>query len=234
MGFTVTYSGITDKSIGCHAKSRPSVPAPVQKVKVSELAGRDGGYYDVENVYGDIAIQITFSFSQKNKLLWHQTYRAIKNWLLSGDNGDLKFSDDVGFHYRVKNVQIDSTDRIAWTIGEVTATFICDGYTYLDSGDTQINLAARIQNDYALCMPIYDITGNGAFTLTVNSKSMTGTVSTNLTIDTERMLAIQNGSTWVNTTVSGDYQDLWLKPGLNLLSITNGMTCKIKPQWRCL
>lgn len=232
--FTVTYNQVTDQSLGFHAKSRPSIPAPSRKVKVSSIAGRDGSYYDAENVFSDISIPIVFSFRKANKTQWAAMYRTLKKWLLSGDNGDLAFSDDPGYHYRVKSVQVVSTQRIAWTIGEVSVNFICDGYTYLNSGDSQINLTARIQNDYSLSMPIYYITGNGAFQLTVNGYSMEGTCNGNLTIDTERMLSIQNGSTWVNTTVSGDYQDLWLKPGMNLLSITSGFSCKITPQWRCL
>lgn len=231
--FTVTYNGITDRSLGCHAKTRPSIPAPVQKVVVSSIAGRDGSYYDAENLYSDISIQITFSF-KRGRDAWHSMYRQVKAWLLSGDNGNLSFSDDVGYHYRVKNVQITSAKRIAQTIGEVSATFACDPYTYLDSGDRQVNLTAKLHNDYSMCMPVYEVAGNGTFTLTVNSKAMVGTVNGNLTIDTERMLAMQGGSKWANTTVTGDYQDLWLKPGQNLLSITSGFTCKIKPQWRCL
>lgn len=233
--FAVTYNNKTDAQIGCHAKSRPSIPAPAQKVSITLIAGRDGSYFDPEDTVSDIVIPVTFSFRKQNKNLWHTVYRAIKAWLLtSEDRNILSFSDDPGFHYRVKNVQISSAERIAWTIGEVTAMFTCDGYTYLDSGDDAVNLTATLQNDHALCMPIYELTGNGAFTLTVNGNTMTGTCSSNLTIDTERMLALQSGATWFNTTVAGDYQGLWLVPGQNTLSITSGITCRIRPQWRCL
>ena len=232
--YTVTYNGITDKSVGCHAKKRPSVPAPQQRISVATVPGRDGSYYDASGCFEDISIQITFSFLERDKSQWASVYRAIKKWLLSGDNGDLKFSDDVGFHYRVRNVQITSAERLVWTIGEITAVFTCDGYTYLDSGDTAIALQANLQNDYSLSKPIYMISGNGECTLTVNGHSMVATVGGNLTIDTERMLAMQDGSTWVNTTVSGDYEDLWLKPGMNYLSATSGFTVTLKPQWRCV
>lgn len=232
--YTVTYNGITDKSVGCHAKKRPSVPAPQRRIAVATVPGRDGSYYDATDCFEDIAIQITFSFLKRDRSQWAAQYRAIKKWLLSGDNGDLKFSDDVGYHYRVRSVQITSTDRVTWSIGEVTAVFTCDGYTYLDSGDTPIALQANLQNDYSLSKPIYTITGNGECTLTVNGYSMAATIGGNLTIDTERMLAMQDGSTWVNTTVSGDYENLWLKPGMNYLSATSGFTVMITPQWRCV
>lgn len=234
MSFIVTYSGTTDQSVGCHAKSRPSVPAPGRRVSASTVLGMDGSYYDTDDAFEDIAIPIIFSFSNQNRNQWHTIYRSVKAWLLSGLNGDLRFSDDPGFHYRVKNVVINSTERIAFTIGEIAATFICEGYTYVDEGDTEISLQANIQNDYSTSKPIYTILGTGQCTLTVNGKTMTATVNQNLTIDTERMLAIQDGSTWVNTMVSGDYQDLWLHPGMNSLAITSGFTVTLKPQWRCV
>lgn len=235
MSFTVTYGGITDRSVGCHAKSRPSVPAPVRRVAVTTIAGRDGSYYDTDDHFEDIRIPITFSFnSNHDRDEWHTVYRQVKAWLLSGDNGDLSFSDDAGFHYRVRNVQITSSARMAWTIGEVTAEFYCDPYTYLDNGDTQINLASTIRNPYALCKPIYEITGNGTCTLTVNGHEFVVTVGTRATVDSERMITTRSDSTWANTTVTGDYQDLWFQPGDNTLTITGGFTCKITPQWRCL
>ena len=234
MSFTVTYNNITDQVVGCHAKTRPSVPAPVRRVAVSTIPGRDGSYYDTDNAFEDIVIPITFMFNDPNRNRWHTVYRNIKAWLLSGANGNLSFSDDSGMHYRVHNVVIVSTERTAFTIGEVDVRFCCDGYTYLDSGDTDISMPAQLNNEHSTAKPIYTIVGTGQCTLTVNGKTMTATVNQNLTIDTERMLAIQNGSTWVNTTVSGDYEDLWLKPGMNLLTITSGFTCTLKPQWRCV
>ena len=235
MSFTVTYNNITDKSVGVHAVTRPSVPAPVRDVNVSRIAGRDSAYYDDVGTVADIAIKIVFGFT-KSPDTWTTQYRALKKWLLSGSDGAyLKFSDDTGYHYKVHNVEITETERMSRMIGQVEAVFYCDGYTYLDSGDTQINLAATIANNYALCHPLYKITGNGACTLTVNSKTFViSAVSTGVDIDTDAMLSIGSNSVWVNTGVTGDYEDLYLKPGNNSLSITSGFTCKIVPRWRCL
>ena len=268
--YTVTYNGITDKSLGAHAKSRPSVPAPIPKVNVVELAGRDGAYYDAEGTFNDIAIQITFAWSsttfvwtptgtKKSAGNWFEKYRAIKNWLLSGDNGNLSFSDQSGYYYRVRNVEIVSTERTARIFGEVTAVFYCDGYTYLNTGDqwTKIltyytmtrdgvvsyhprKLSDTLDNSYALCHPIYQITGSGTLQIVVNDKGFNVTVNESATIDTERMLTLNEDSEWVNTTASGDYEDLWLPHGSSSWSVsyspqvTMGFEIFIKPQWRCL
>ena len=60
------------------------------------------------------------------------------------------------------------------------------------------------------------------------------TVSTKAYIDTDLMITLNNDSAWANTTVTGDYEDLWLKPGSNSFAITSGFTCSLTPNWRCL
>ena len=233
MRFVVTYNGITDESIGCHAQRRPSVPAPSRTVTVTDIRGRDGAYYDSDRTFNDVVIPIDFSFKAEARDRWHQRYRAIKQWLLSGDNGDLKFSDDAGYHYRVRNVAIRNTERSAFTIGVVQAEFVCEGYTYLDSGDNQISFASSIYNDHDICHPEYQISGNGTCTLTVNGKSFVATVNGTCLIDTDRMITSVNGA-WANTTATGDYEGLYLNPGSNTLSKTNGFTVLITPHWRCI
>ena len=70
--------------------------------------------------------------------------------------------------------------------------------------------------------------------LTVNGKTMKATVGQNLTIDTERMLAYRTDGTLMNTSVTGDYEDLYLQAGENEISITSGFSLKIIPNWRCM
>ena len=38
----------------------------------------------------------------------------------------------------------------------------------------------------------------------------------------------------MNTSVSGDYEELYLKPGENEISITQGFTLTVIPNWRRL
>lgn len=107
---------------------------------------------------------------------------------------------------------------------------------FLVSGKREYDYQSReIQyNPYDICHPIYKITGNGICTLTVNGKAMKATVGQNLTIDTERMIAYRKDGTMMNTSVSGDYEDLYLKPGENEISITQGFTLTVIPNWRRL
>ena len=78
------------------------------------------------------------------------------------------------------------------------------------------------------------ITGTGACTLTVNGKTMQATVNQDLTINTDRMISYNSQGASQNTLVTGDYEDLYLQPGDNTISITNRFTLQIIPEWRCL
>ena len=59
-------------------------------------------------------------------------------------------------------------------------------------------------------------------------------VGQNVTIDTELMIAYRMDGTMENTSVTGDYEDLYLKPGYNEIEITEGFEAKVIPNWRSL
>ena len=63
---------------------------------------------------------------------------------------------------------------------------------------------------------------------------MTANVGQNLTIDTDLMIAYRQDGTMQNTAVTGDYENLYLLPGDNVISITDGFDLKIIPNWRTL
>ena len=70
--------------------------------------------------------------------------------------------------------------------------------------------------------------------LTVNGNKMTANVGQNLTIDTDLMIAYRTDGTSQNTEVTGEYEDLWLPPGENSVSVTAGFSLTVIPNWRCL
>ena len=71
--------------------------------------------------------------------------------------------------------------------------------------------------------------------LKVNGKIMTvQNIGQNVTIDTERMITYRTDGTLANTSVNGDYEDLYLNPGYNEIEVTDGFDVEIVPNWRCL
>lgn len=223
---------MTSDSIGLLVKERPAPPAPEPDHDAIKLPGRDGALYRRKDTVPDIPVTFTFGFKAK-KDLWMEQYRIVKDWLYDGICSRLVLSDDPEYFYQVKNFKIKSTDRFIRTMGQISVEFICSGYQYLLEGTTEMDIDRVLYNRYYLSHPVYKITGEGVCTLTVNGKTMVANVGQNLTIDTERKLSYRLDNTIMNTSVTGNYDDLYLLKGKNSITITNGFELKIIPNWRC-
>lgn len=229
--YDLEFNGVTAGSLGVKVAYRPDMPTPEKRIEQIEIPGRDGSLIETDGAYDDIAIEVEMNFVIAREL-WGAQFRRVKQWL--ADTGNLKFEDDQGFFYKIKNVVIDTTERTVREAGEFTVSFLADPYTYVDSGQREMTAAEVAFNDYSLAKPTYKITGEGVCTLTVNGNAMTANVGQNLTIDTDLMIAYRADGTTQNTEVTGDYDGLWLPPGENSVSITSGFNLTIIPNWRCL
>ena len=83
-----------------------------------------------------------------------------------------------------------------------------------------------------MCEPIYRIAGEGFCTLTVNGNEFLANVGQEIIIDSSRQISYKNDGQMINTDVTGDYKWLWLTPGDNTLSVTDGFAVNITPEWR--
>lgn len=215
-----------------YMKTFPSIPVPQKRYREVEVSGKDGKYLE-EDGYEDIVIQLELNFIMKDERWYGQT-RRIKNWLLDGANKELIFEDDAAFFYKVKKVTVGEVEHTTARIGNLTVNFECDPYIYLRDGQIKMSNEEAEYNPCLLCKPVYYITGEGFCTLTVNEKNMKANVGRSLIINTERMLAYREDKTLQNTAVTGIYEDLYLKPGRNKISVSPGFSLQIKPNWRCL
>ena len=163
---------------------------------------------------------------------WGETYRKAKKWL-SG-NGELWFSDDHDVYFKVLYCKVTDTERTSRRIGNFTAEFICEPYTYYKSGKNEIELEHVIYNPGVTCEPTYRITGEGLCTLTVNGYEFTANVGQEIIIDSNKMISYKADGQSVNTDVTGDYSKLWLESGDNALAVTDGFEAHITPEWRDL
>ena len=229
--FSVSYNNESCLGYGIIPVRRPSVPAPEEKIEEVEVPGRNGILTISEGLRNAITIPIEFNFmSTPNH--WGDTYRKAKRWL-SG-SGELWFSDDADAYYKVLYCKITGTERTSRRIGNFTAEFVCDPYTYYKSGKNEIELESVIYNPGVTCEPTYRITGEGLCTLTINGYEFTANVGQEIIIDSNRMISYKNDGQMLNTDVTGDYAKLWLNPGDNSLSVTDGFLAYITPEWRDL
>ena len=226
------YAGMLGSTYKVFATDLISSPAAEPNLEEVKLSGRDGTIYRWDGTYKSTQIKIPFNYIGPAER-WNDRWRMIKQWL-SVRNTTLRFSGDGDFFYRITYTSLDENERTTERIGNFTATFnTLDGLQYLMSGQMEYPYKEVEWNPYIECHPIYKITAEGMCELNVNGKIMTANVGQNLTIDTNRMIAYRSDGTLNNTKVSGNYEDLYLKPGENSIDFTGG-TLVVVPNWRCL
>ena len=230
--YEVKYKEESSRDHGLLPVKRPSIPAPKRRITETEIEGRDGVLIEDEETWEPIVIPVEFNFMSLPER-WGESYREAKKWLLK-DAGNLQFSDDPDYFYKVLSCQILESERTSKKIGKFTAEFTCDPLNYMVSGLQEIDPGMKIHNYGEISHPVYKITGNGDCILTVNGKTMKATVGQNLTIETDLMIAYREDGNMQNTAVTGNYEDLYLKEGDNEISITEGFSLKIIPYWRCI
>ena len=234
--YSCTFANESCLNYGLLIKQRPSIPAPQRRITSVRIAGRDGEYVVDDEIYNSIDIEVQFNFMSETPNGWAEQYRIAKGWLRG--HGDLVFSDDPDFFYKCQYVQITDSERTSRRIGNFTAVFHCDPYMYALSGLEEINPAEhgdKVVNPFLLSHPVYQITGTGDGTITVNGKTVSFTSPGKLTIDTDRMLAF-NPDTGVitGTALTGYYTDLYLQPGENTVEISSGFGMTFVPGWRTI
>lgn len=230
--FDITYQGATGSSIGVYAVKRPSIPSPQKRAEKVIVPGRSGAFFIEDGAFEELGFDVEFNFFSSDTQLAAKG-RQMKEWLLKDGNRRLVFSDDTDVFYKVLRIEMKQANRTAPQIFRQIVRFYTDPFVYLTSGLTDINPGTITNAQWVESHPIYTITGNGQKTITVNSKTFVANVTTKMTIDTERMIALGNTGQNQSDLVTGNYEDLYLKPGSNTVSINSG-TLKITPNWRTL
>lgn len=227
----IEYNGKAAAQMKLLISEEISIPSPKAKYTEYEITGRDGKLLIDEGSYDDITINIPFNYAEKDD--WGTVFRSAKAWLFRRGNRILKLSRLSGYFYKVKKVEISADERSIQRAGKFQASFLCEPYAYLEDGLNERE-TGTLYNPYERSHPTYQITGEGVCSMTVNGSTVTANVGQNLTINTDLMLAYREDGTLQNTSISGDYEDLYLRPGDNTISITDGFELKVIPNWRCL
>lgn len=214
---------------GIYPVQRPSIPAPIKRYNKYTIQGRDGELYEDTGYYEDIVITIPFNYiGDVND--WFSKFRFYKKMFSSAKT--LRFDDDEHWFYKVKKIDIGTNTRNSKRIGKFDVQFTLDPYSYLIAGKDVIDFNETITNNYDVSMPIYHINGNGVCHLIVNDTVCTCNVVENLTIDTDRKVSYRADGTLQNTAINKDYDLLWLVEGDNTVTISDGFTLEVIPNWR--
>lgn len=231
--FYIILDDVSSLSKNIVISRRPSIPAPTPDYTDITVSGVDGSYTEFEGTYRNVTVPIEFNYIT-NSNNWHQVWRDIKAWLLTGNIRKLIFSDDMDYFRVVKKITLDTNEREFAQTGKFKAYFTFAPYEYLCIGEREIGLEQALFNPYVICEPTYIINGEGNCTLTVNGNEMSANISGNLVINTHFKLAYRDDGELKNVNVTGDFKNLLLVNGNNTISITDGFELKIIPNWRCL
>lgn len=233
--YFLVYNDKTNLDVMARIEARPSKPAPQLEIEEVFIPGASKTLYR-EKGYKPIEIEVSMNFIAKKPSEWDNHWRKIKKWLLSKGSQKLQFSDDLEGYYKVDYVIIDTPERIVRKGGSFQCTFVCDPFFYINAEEEL--LTSSIYNDFLESRPIYRIVGNGELTIKVNNKDIKVNVGQETIIDTDKGLTYREGIV-NNTTLTGNYEDLYLKPGENTFALTPTtegaiFTVYITPNWRCL
>lgn len=224
--YNVIYNNISCLELGVLVVKRPSVPAPLIRQGTFTIPGRDGVLVEVEKNYDPIEIPVEFNFMAEEEKIGTEL-RKLKDW--TSKPGDLHLSDDQDVFYKCYKAEAAEVTRTSKKIVTATVLFTCDPYTYYNDGAEEHEVEDCLYNPYDVCCPVYHITASGAFTLTVNGKTFSGTSPGDLFIDAFKM-STYNDDGLKNTAVTGKYRDIYLREGQNTISCT--LATKIIPGWR--
>lgn len=210
----------------------PVIPTAKKQYNEVTIPGRDGIFYVDLGTYDDIVLPVEFNFQSKKKTV-DERFRYYRSVLFNVK--ELMRDSDPDMYYRIKKIEIGNLDRgTSNTIGTFQCDFTLDPYAYLRTGKKKMTPNRVKFNRYDLCHPIYVITGEGVCQIKVNGNTASINATDTVYIDTDLHLCYRDDGTWVNTSLTGYYEDLYLKHGTNELSFSSGFDVRIIPNWRTI
>lgn len=213
-----------------------TIPFPQEKKSTVKIPGGED-LVEVEGGYEDITIPVKIDILDKKMI--ETKYREIKRWLSFIEDDHFILSDDLGFFYKVKMIDLKEFITEFQACGTATVNFTCSPYLYSVNGEYEIDFENNLFNEFPLSAePVYRIVGNGTIKLNINSKLVTIDLADELIIDIRRKLTLRNGY-FEGKRKKGEWEDLKLIPGDNTLDyeLTPGSTLEsftLIPNWRTL
>ncbi|WP_333678430.1 hypothetical protein [Muricomes intestini] len=231
-GFDNEYG--TSFDYGIHFLSFPVFQYGQEVVNDIEVSNRAGTLTERTGTYSNTVITNELEFDCSCLAEYENKMQEIRRWLKK--TRKVTYTDAEEKYFAVKKIEIDEEARLYGVFGNITVIFTCSPSTFFHDGDSEINILSgdSIYNAFSVAHPIYRISGEGMCTLIVNGKSIKANIGQNLTIDTDLMIAYREDGTLINTSIAGNYEDIYLQEGNNSIAFSAGFTVKLVPKWRVL
>ena len=214
---TITFKNVVSSDIGIMINRVVVPPSSVEDYQMISIPGRQEPLRSDLKTRQPIMIEVEATIVEENKL--RQIYSTFQGV------GQLIISTESDKYYNA-SAQVITPDNIVRYMNKITLGFECQPFAYAVSNDPvelEISGSAAtidVGGSY-YCQPIYQITGSGNITLSVNSASLFTLYNVDgyVTVDTALMMCHKNG---VNVVSSGKLP--FLSPGINMLSWSSNVT----------
>ena len=222
-----TFGGRNSLSdLGLQIEGEPRYITGQKVVDTYKVPGRNGSLIFDTGAYTDGAAEYTVSLVSHT--LEADLYKAAG--ALMGPEGWQALTDTQEptiTRYAYCDNALEVVRKLKLT-GKGTIHFRCKPQRYITSDlTTQRTLTSggTVTNDYLTARPVFEITGSGSGTLTVNSTVVTiSTITTGMLMDCENCMTYK-GTTNLSDKVSiTGYDYPVLVPGSNTISWTGGIT----------
>lgn len=218
----VNLNGQSSSDInGLVVTSIPPITAPARRYSQILIDGRDG------DIIEDLGAS---PYDKQFTILLHNDFDpdAVLSYLSS--SGNVIFSNEPTKRYRYTMLgSVDIAKGNYNSVKVATVTLHCQPYKY-DAQESPIEETVTSQTSLTVTnsgnvesKPAVTLTGNGLVTFRLNGETVlrvTLTSGTRITIDVEKMEATKDDGTSANRSVTGSYEELSLRPGLNTISWT--------------
>lgn len=228
------FAGRCSLDFGLHISGEGTFSSPALEYETVDIPGRPGslvlsGGFRLKNVSVTYPGFILSDFKRNMD--------ALRLWLFS-QRGYQRLEDDYNpetYRMAMYAGPVEPTPRFLNSSGEVELTFDCQPQRWLKSGErpTALTSGAVLHNIGMTALPLLELTGTGAGTLSVGSVTVSiSEIGGALTIDSATQNAYSGtlNKNGVLTLNNGAFPSL--PPGDTPITFSGGITsCKITPRW---
>lgn len=215
---TITFKNVVSSDIGIMINRVVVPPSSVEDYQMISIPGRQEPLRSDLKTRQPIMITAEATIVEDNML--RQIYSTFQ------DTGKLIISTESDKYYNA-SAQVITPDNIARYMNKITLGFECQPFAYavdnepIDLKNEGLNAASIEIGGSYYCQPIYQITGSGNITLSVNSASLFTLYNVDgyVTVDTALMMCHKNG---LHVKSSGKLP--FMSPGMNYLSWSSNVT----------
>ena len=215
---TITFKNVVSSDVGIMINRVVVPPSSVEDYQMISIPGR------LEPLRSDLKTRQPIMITAEATIVEDNMLRQIYSTFQGV--GQLIISTEPDKYYNA-SAQVITPDNIVRYMNKITLGFECQPFAYAVNNDP-VTVAAEGLNAASIeiggsyyCQPIYQITGSGDITLSVNGASPLTLydVDGSVTVDATLMMCHKNG---VNVKSSGKLP--FMSPGTNYMSWSSNVT----------